>query len=335
MTEFRPGGEIAAPRQADAANRLGFAVKVVSRPGYKASDARRWQSGPHLSTSLTYLDRIFDLLDELDIRMYRLSSDIAPYITHPEMPQFHRQIEECQDQLATLGDKAKRFDLRLSMHPSQYIVLNSPDERIAQSAVREFVYHADLLDWLGMGSEAKIVTHVGGVYGDRQAARERWVRACDALPEKVRRRLVLENDDVSWPVSDTLTIHGATGVPLIFDNLHHAVLNPEGMPERAALEACLATWPDDQMPKIHYSSQRVAEREVIRRQPTTGKRTTVLQPAKAGQHADQIDALGFIDFLERTNSWRFDVMLEAKGKDAALLALRQALLEAGLAGRIW
>ena len=323
------------PAASATRNRLGFAVKVVDRPGYKANDSRRWQSGPHLRTSLGYLDRIFDYLDEIDVRMYRISSDIAPYVTHPDLPQFHNQIAECRDELATLGAKARRLDLRLSMHPSQYIVLNSPDKRVARAAVRDFVSHAAFLDGLGLGPEARIVTHVGGVYGDRRAAMERWVRNYQALPNAVRRRLVLENDEVSWPVSDTLAIHAETGVPLVFDNLHHAVLNPASLPEGEAVDACLATWPPDQMPKIHFSTQRRAEREVTRRSRATGERRTTLQAAKAGQHDDFIDPEQFVAFLRAANGLRFDVMLEAKQKDRALLALRPYLLASGLADRIW
>ena len=323
------------PRQSEALNRLGFAVKVVGREGYKANDARRWQSGPHLRVSLEYLDRIFDYLDEMDIRMYRISSDIAPYVTHPDLPQFHNQLEECGDELAALGAKARQLNLRLSMHPSQYIVLNSPNERIAASAVRDFVYHADFLDGLGLDFAAKIVTHVGGVYGDRPAAMDRWVRAYEELPEGVRRRLVLENDEVSWPVADTLTIHRRTAVPLVFDNLHHAVLNPAGIPENEALRACATTWPDGEMPKIHVSTQRVAEREVTRRVRSTGEKRTALQAPKPGQHDDSIDPGQFVAFLQRAEGLRFDVMLEAKQKDRALLALREALVGNGLAHRLW
>lgn len=318
-----------------AANRLGFAVKVTGRPGLKDHDGRRWQSGPHLRVSLAYLDAIFDYLLEVGIRMYRISSDVVPYATHPDLSRFHHQIEECEEELCALGGKAKAYDLRLSMHPSQYIVLNSPDERIAAAAVRDFVVHADFLDGLGTGPEAKIVTHAGGVYGDRAAAIERWARCYAALPEKVRRRLVLENDEISYPVTDTLRIHRLTGVPLVFDNLHHAVLNPEGIPGGEALRSCLRTWPEGQMPKIHFSSQRRAERAVTRRDRATGKRSVATQVAKAGQHDDCIDADEFVRFLRGAHGLRFDVMLEAKRKDVALLRLREALGLAGLADRLW
>jgi UV DNA damage endonuclease len=321
--------------QGRAVNRLGFAVKVLARPGLKANDSRRWQSGPHLRVSLGYLNDLFDLLTETEIRMYRISSDIAPYVTHPDLPRFHGQIAECAAELAALGARARAMDLRLSMHPSQYIVLNSPDARIADAAVRDFAYHAEFLDAMGLGPEAKIVTHVGGVYGDRPAAMGRWAERYAALPEAIRHRLVLENDEISWGVPDTLTIHERTGVPLVFDILHHRTLNPGGLDPVAACRACVATWPDGEVPKIHYSSQRRAPREVARRSRATGERSVATVAAKAGQHDDWIDPDDFVAFLRATPDLRFDAMLEAKQKDLAVLRLREAIAAAGLAGRIW
>ena len=316
-------------------HRLGFAAKVLGRGGLKNYDGRRWQSGPHLRVSLGYLDVILDYLDETGIRMYRVSSNIAPYVTHPDLPQFHRQLEECQAEVAALGARVRVLDLRLSMHPSQYIVLNALDERIADGAVRDFVFHAAFLDALGVGPEAKIVTHVGGVYGDRAAAIDRFVARHAALPAAVRRRLVLENDEVSYPVADTLEVHARTGIPLVFDILHHRVNNASGMPAAEACRRCIATWPAGQTPKIHYSTQRQAAREVTRRDRATNVRHTALQAAKAGQHDDWIDPADFLTFLEATADLRYDVMIEAKQKDLALLRLREAVAAAGLRGRIW
>lgn len=320
-------------RQSSDRSRLGFAVKVLGRAGLKSNDSRRWQSGPHLRVSIGYLDAIFDYLAESQIRMYRISSDVAPYITHPDLPQFHNQIEESREELAALGAKAHRLDLRLSLHPSQYIVLNSPDDRIARSAIADFTYHTAFLDALGLGPEAKIVTHTGGVYGDRTAAISRFVSRYRVLPEPVRRRLVLENDEVSYGIPDILSIHGETGIPLVFDFLHHRVKNPGNLTPAEACRRCLATWPTDQTPKIHFSSQRRADREVVRR--TRGEKQIATQPAKPGQHDDWIDPADFIPFLKEMPGARFDAMLEAKQKDLALLRLREEIAAAGLAGRIW
>ena len=318
-----------------AENRLGFAAKVLGRGGLKDFDARRWQNGPHLRVSLGYLDVILDYLAEVGIRMYRVSSNIAPYVTHPDLPRFHRQLDECAAEVAAFGARVRALGLRLSMHPSQYIVLNSPDERIVAGAVRDFVFHAAFLDALGVDADAKIVTHVGGVYGDRAAAIDRFVANYARLPPAVRARLVLENDEVSYPVTDILAIHARTGIPLVFDILHHRVNNPAGLSPEEACRRCVATWQAGQVPKIHYSSQRQADRDVTRRVRATGERRVTRQAPKAGQHDDHIDPGDFLAFLAATADLRYDVMLEAKQKDLALLKLREAIAAAGLAARIW
>src|SRR5438270_13161160 len=115
--------------------RLGFPVSVLGAPGFKSNDTRRWQSNPHLRTSLEYLERIFDYLENNDIRMYRMSSDLAPYASHPVMPQFHNQVKECRTELKKLGRRAQQLGWRLSFHPSQFVVLNSPSVNLRQKSV--------------------------------------------------------------------------------------------------------------------------------------------------------------------------------------------------------
>jgi UV DNA damage endonuclease len=313
-------------------NRLGFAVKVLGRPNLKSDDARRWQSGPHLSVSLGYLDAIFDYLGETGIRMYRISSNLAPYATHPDLPQFHGQIDECREELARVGAKARDLDIRLSFHPGQYTVLNSPRVDVAEAAARDVVYQADLLDALGCGPEARIVIHVGGVYGDRAAAIDRFVERYAALPEHAQERLVVENDEISYSVVDTLAIHERTGVSLVWDILHHRINNPAGLPDVEVCRRCLATWPAGQVPKIHYSSERVAQPPV--EQMADGE-ARAKRSGRPGQHDDWIDGDDFITFMTGMGDTRFDVMLEAKQKDLALLRLRGDIAAAGLQLRIW
>jgi UV DNA damage endonuclease len=316
-----------------ALGRLGFAVKVLGRPNLKSDDARRWQSGPHLSVSLGYLDAIFDYLAAMGIRMYRMSSNLAPYATHPDLPQFHGQIDECREELARVGTKARQLDLRLSFHPGQYTVLNSPRVDVAEAAARDVVYQADLLDALGCGPEARIVIHVGGVYGDRTAAIDRFVARYLDLPARVQHRLVVENDEISYSVVDTLTIHERTGVALVWDILHHRLNNPAHLGDAEACRLCLATWPPDQVPKIHFSSPRVdapAAEQQGEPGPAAAKRS-----GNPRQHGDWIDGADFIRFMGEMAGARFDVMLEAKQKDLALLRLREEIAGAGLRARIW
>src|SRR3954447_17288246 len=137
--------------------RLGFPVSVLGEPGLKSNDTRRWQSNPHLRTSLEYLEHIFDYLEANNIRMYRMSSDLAPYATHPDMPQFHGQVAECAAELADLGRLARDLRLRLSFHPSQYILLNSRDPVVVEKSIRDLVSQAEILDRMDQGPEAVLV----------------------------------------------------------------------------------------------------------------------------------------------------------------------------------
>lgn len=321
--------------------RFGFAVKVIghggniatipAETGMPSNDARRWQSGPHVRQSIAYVKEIFQYLHRVDIHMYRMSSDFAPYLTHPELPQFHQQLDEARDELADLGALARAYDIRLSLHPSQYILLNALDEEVARKSIIDLNAQAQILDFLGCGPEAVVVTHIGGVYGDRRESLARFICRYQTLPEATKRRLVVENDDVSYSVTDALRVHEATGCPVVFDNLHHFCCNPEGLPMRAALQAALRTWPEDVTPKIHYSSPSTDfEPTIIKEKGATGRDRTVtkLHAPRLKAHADFINPLEFVLFWDNVGADAvrpFDIMLESKGKDVALLRLRREL----------
>jgi UV DNA damage endonuclease len=255
--------------------------------------------------------------------MYRISSDVAPYVTHPDLPQFHGQIAESRSELAELGRRANQIGLRLSFHPSQFIVMNAPDNTLRRKSMWDLASQAEILDLMNLGSEAVLVIHVGGAYEDKSAAIKRWVACYKELPEPARRRLVLENDDVRFSAADVLSIHDRTGVPLVFDMQHHQCLNPERLPWRPTLERFLQTWPAGTRPKVHYSSPRTQMREVVPANPKTGKKDKVLQPPIWTAHADFIHPFDFIRFAGETSDLDFDIMLEAKAKDLALRRLRQ------------
>ena len=159
--------------------------------------------------------------------------------------------------------------------------------------------------------------------------------AATPLPQNVRDRLVLENDEVSWSVDDVLNIQPADWIPLVFDNLHHAVNNPDGMPAREALQGIHRHMANDQKPKIHFSSQRREERRLSRRDRATGHVQEVMAKAKPGQHDDWIDVTEFITLLDGANDLQFDVMLEAKQKQLALLRLREDLAAASRGELAW
>ena len=269
---------MSAPDTAKHPMRLGFPVKVMGAPGLKSNDTRRWQKAPHLKTSLEYVDKILDYLVKHRIDMYRMSSDLAPYATHPDMPQFHGMVAESDAELRAIGEKAKRLDIRLSFHPSQYVLLNSPDPELTRKSIWDLSSQAEMLDRMQLGAEAVVVTHVGGTYGDLAASRARWVEAWGTLPDHVRRRLVLEHDDIRFSAADVLWIHEHTGVRLVFDYQHHWCLNPQRLDMVETIRRILATWPAGVRPKLHYSSPRTEFRALKRRDRKTKRLRNVSLP---------------------------------------------------------
>lgn len=327
--------------------RLGFPVKVMGKPGFKSNDTRRWQKNPHLKCSLEEVSKILDYLAKEKLDMYRLSSDLAPYATHPDMPQFHNMVAESDAELAAFGKKARELDIRLSFHPSQYVLLNSPDAALTEKSIWDLSSQAEMLDRMGLDDEAVMITHVGGVYDDHDASRARWIEGWEKCPEHVRRRLVLENDDIRFSAADALWIHERTGVRLVFDYQHFWCLNPERLDMRDTFEKFLATWPKGVRPKMHFSSPRTEMREVKQKitakQRASGKTTkkgeltkapvkanarvkTVLRPPIWTGHADFTNPFEFATFMRMAEGLVFDVMMEGKSKDVSLLKLRPDLL---------
>ncbi len=311
-------------------HRLGFAVKVLADGGLPSHDTRRWSSGPHLRHSLERLRDILDHLERHDIRMYRLPTALAPYASHPEMPEFHDQVRECAEELAEVGEIVRGRGIRLSSHPGQYTVLNSERREVRAAAVAELEVQAALLDAMGLDDEAVVVLHVGGTAGGIDAALDRFLAGFEQLSERARARLVIENDDRSFSLTDVVRLHRRTGLRVVWDVLHHRCHDPAAISNRDALALALDTWPEATTPKIHYSSPRL---DVEERRVRNGRRveTRIVLP-QLRAHADLIDPIGFEAFLRDAPGGRdFDIMLEAKAKDLALLRLREQLAERGLA----
>ena len=148
--------------------------------------------------------------------------------------------------------------------------------------------------------------HTGGVYGDKPAAMDRFVREYDALLPAIRRRLVIENDERQYGLSDNLAIHARTGIPVLFDVFHHAILNDgESLPE--AMDLFMPTWRGHGLPAMDYSAQH-AEKQ-------------------AGAHAISVDLAAFDAFLGQIADRDVDIMLEIKDKENSALAVLAALAD--------
>lgn len=147
------------------------------------------------------------------------------------------------------------------MHPGQYTILNSPNPDVVQRAVDDLCYHADFLDALATDKTARIILHLGGGYGDRQAALDRLKENLHALPSLVRNRLSLENDERVYSIEDVLKICGPLSLPAVFDVFHHSLNPPSHGSLEYWLDAAAETWNTQTgRPKIHYSQQLAGRR---------------------------------------------------------------------------
>ncbi len=313
---------------------LGVAVRILGKAGLRARDGRRAEHAPHLSVSLLLVREVLAYLAEQQIGCYRLADDLAPYLTDARHPQFAQQIDECGDLLAETGALARQHGIRLSMHMPIHVTLAAPDAAVAERSAADVIARARLLDALGAGPEAVLVLHVGGAHGDGAAARFRFAARYERLPECARRRVVIEPDENSFDLPDLLRLHQDTGTPVVLDILHHQINNRSRIPLCEALGLALATWPRGVRPKIHFSTQRTEAHVLPDRR---GQARQVLAP-QAGQHADFINPFEFAALIAAARGLPpFDIMLEAKAADLALLRLREDLRRYApeLAALVW
>jgi UV DNA damage endonuclease len=198
-----------------------------------------------------------------------------------------------------IGTFIKTNNIRISMHPDQFTLINSIDNSVFERSLSELVYHEEVLDSMGLDSSAKIQIHVGGVYGDKKESMRRFVRRLERIPESLTRRLVIENDDRNYTLRDCTNISSETGLPVLFDLFHHEI-NNSGESVDEAFNMFHRTWRQkDGIPLVDYSSPRVDGRK--------------------GSHAESIDLKRFRGFLEETRPHDFDIMLEIKDKEKSAL----------------
>ena len=198
---------------------IGYASKTLAVPGAAMRSITQRLATPErlaavIADNLAALEVALAYNARNRINLFRISSDVIPFGSSPV-----NTLDWAADfapQLAALGRTARTHGMRLSMHPGQYTVLNSPNADVVERAVADLVYHAAFLDALELDATAKIVLHVGGVYGDKEAALDRFARAYETLPATVRRRLVIENDDRLFTARDVLALSRRTGAPVGF-----------------------------------------------------------------------------------------------------------------------
>jgi UV DNA damage endonuclease len=243
---------------------------------------------------------------KLGIRAFRILSPLFPLYTHPDAGFDLDSLPDAARIRAALADArfaARTHDVRLSFHPDQFILLNSPRQDVVESAIHDLEYQSMLSSMVG----ADVINiHLGGTYGDKPAAIRRFLDAVRSLDASVKSLLSLENDDRSYSPEDILPVCSETGIPMVYDVHHHRCL-PDRLSVEEATRLAFDTWNVcGREPYCHISSPRSGWDGNGDPRP----------------HADFIDIRDFPEcWLTETRCFTLDV--EAKAKEPAVLKLMQ------------
>jgi UV DNA damage endonuclease len=247
--------------------------------------------------NLLGLETILRWNAEHGVNLFRIGQSLIPFASHPAFP--YDWEAEHGDDLRGIGELAHSLGIRLSMHPGQFIQPGSLRPEVSERSLAELRYVARVFDLIG-SFDSVIVLHMGGAYEDRAASTVRFVEAMRSKTG-ILRYLTLENDERVWPVVEIVQTARSLGVPALADAFHHR-LNPGGLTLREALDLSLLTWEvRGARPKVHLSSQD-PEKQV-------------------GAHAYSVDLRDWYALLDALDGREADVMVEAKGKEEALVPL--------------
>ena len=232
---------------------------------------------------------------------FRITSGLAPWKSEYKWEDL-KDLDEIKAYLSSVGWVANTHKLRITSHPGPFNVLTSPHEHVVENCISDLTMHGDVFDMIGLSRTPfnKINIHIGGAYGDKPKSMERFCKNVERLPNKVKSRLTVENDDKQsmYSVKELYDgIYSNIGVPIVFDYHHHRFCDG-GLSEQEALELAISTWPEGITPATHYSESRSIEQEDDKIRPQA--------------HSDYV--------YEKINTYGndIDVMIEAKHKELAV-----------------
>ena len=258
-----------------------------------------------INHNLHSLENMIEYNHQHNINIFRISSDMIPFASSEvnSLPWW----DLFKERLEAIGVKAKQYQMRLTMHPGQYTVINSPNQVVVNRSIADLNYHTRFLDCLGLDSTHKVILHIGGIYNDKSAAISRFISNYHLLEDNVKRRLVIENDDKSYSIADVLEISKEVGIPVIYDNLHNKI-NPSDPKKDDSywVDEVKKTWKvEDGTQKIHYSEQD--------------------EHKQIGSHSKTITVHKFLKFVDSLNRDDVDIMLEVKDKNISAAKCINAL----------
>lgn len=292
---------------------LGYAAinETLSREGITPNKTVR-QKNANIETlkelsrkNLRATKKIIEWNDNNGIMFYRMSSAIFPHISNCALTTCESMtslVYDPNDLMDTITEI--KTEQRLTFHPDPYVVLNSPNNTVYEQCVRELYWHAKTFDIMGRDMNSVIVMHGGGVYGDIESSKQRFIDRFCLLPESIRNRIVIENDEFKYSLDNIVDIHNklsAKGfnVPIVLDWFHHECYTGKAY-KGEHLDTIIRSWQGRKI-KMHLSEQAKGNRK--------------------GSHSDYVETIPrlLFDIASQHDIW---LMIEAKKKEQAVLHLK-------------
>ncbi len=244
---------------------------------------------------------------ENDILVFRMSSNMIPWGNKVDWFSF-KDFSEIKDVLARCGEFAKKHGMRLTMHPGQYCILTSPHQHVIDNSVSDLQMHSDIMDLMGLSRTHynKINIHMGATYGDKESAIKTFLKNFNKLPDAIKSRLTIENDDKGNMYSTKELfegIHKNANIPIVFDYHHHRFCTG-GQSEEEALRLAVSTWGNIK-PIVHYSESKALNESL---------------KVKLQAHSDY-----YLNKVE-TYGLDLDIMMECKAKELAVMKYKKDFL---------
>lgn len=243
-----------------------------------------------------------------EIHFYRLTSRIIPLANHEEIPGWD-YMKPLKEKLREIGEFANDHQMRLDFHPDHFVVLNSPDSTVIKNSLKTLKMHYLLLKGMKINPTHRCVLHIGGNYNDTEQALEGFIENWMDIPRGIQKMIILENDDTSFTLDDTLYLCEKLGIPLVFD-YHHHLAHHHNPNWEENWERIVTTWNDSTLPiKMHISSPK--------------------SESEFRHHSDYVDIEMFFKFLNGIKGTVDEIhcMIEAKMKDEALFTLMKEIRE--------
>lgn len=234
------------------------------------------------------------------IHFYRMTSHLVPLLTYPD--SYDNILKKHKKQLSEIGEYIKDKNMRVDMHPDQYLVLNSSNPTIVDSTIISLNYYDELMSIIGLPTN--IILHIGSGQAGKNEAMKRFEKGFMRLNKTLQSKIAIENDDKTFNIRNTLTLAKKLNIPMVLD-YHHFLVNKNNEKIEDFIIQIFSTWKTT--PKIHFSSPK--------------------NKKEKRSHHDYIDSDTFIDFIEKIKfcNTDFDVMIEAKQKEEALFRLVREL----------